>query len=487
MIKHLAQTASRTQGNKDDFEIARMKELFKQQRIAFRQNPMPSASQRIAKLKWLKKTLLLYKEPLIDALSKDFGHRARFETLVGDLLPIVLGINYTVKRVKKWMKPSRRSVNVLFQPASNWVMYQPLGVVGIIVPWNYPVFLAFSPLISALASGNRAVIKLSEFTPNTNEIIKHLLSKVFQENEVAIVTGSPKVGARFSALPFNHLIFTGSTQVGRHVMQAAAENLTPVTLELGGKSPAIIDEQVKISVAVERLIVGKTSNAGQTCVAPDYVLIPNRRIDEFVSEFKRQFKQMYSSLKENIDYTSIINDRQRNRLLSYIEEIKQSGTTLIELNPANESFGGDTCKLPLYLVINPEPDCRLMQEEIFGPILPIIGFQTIDEAINFVNDRPQPLALYIISFDKNLQKRILETTHSGGVAINDSVFQVAQDDIPFGGIGSSGIGHYHGKEGFLALSKAKGIFKKGRFNLTKLIYPPFNKIFHKLMIATFLR
>lgn len=457
------------------------------QKSAFLANPMPSAKERVRRLDLLHNAVLAYKEQLIDAVNEDFSNRSVAETQLAEIYPVLDGIAYARKRVAKWMKARRRHAPQVLQPATVKVVYQPLGVIGIVVPWNFPIFLGLSPLIMALAAGNRAMIKTSEFAPKTSEVIKQMLGSCFDESEVAVVEGEVEVSSAFTSLHFDHLVFTGATSVGRIVMKAAAENLTPVTLELGGKSPTIIHDSFPIDVAAERLVFGKSMNAGQICVSPDYLFCPRDKVNEFVNAFQAQMTKRYASLKTNEDYTSIINDRQLKRLQKYVDDAEQKGARLITINPQNESFEG-TRKFPMTLVLDPSDDMLVLQEEIFGPILPIIAYDSIDETIDYVNARPRPLALYYFDWDEDRAREILEKTHSGGVSINDSLSQVMADDIPFGGIGDSGMGNYHGHEGFLQFSKAKGVVSKGRINSTSFVGAPWDRaIFNSLMFMQDLR
>jgi coniferyl-aldehyde dehydrogenase len=373
-----------------------------------------------------------------------------------------------------------------FQPGKAQVIYQPLGVVGIIVPWNYPLYLAMGPLTTALAAGNRAMVKMSESTPATAEAFARMLGTVFSTDQVTVITGEAEVGMAFSQLPFDHLLFTGGTGIGRHVMRAAAENLTPVTLELGGKSPAIISRDVPMADAVERIAFGKGLNAGQTCVAPDYVLCPRERIDELVEALRIQFAQFYPSLKHNADYTQVINPRQYQRLVGYLQDAIDQGARIIEINPGEEDLS-DTRILPPTLLLDVTDGMKVMQDEIFGPLLPIIPYEGIEQAMHYVGERPRPLALYYFGYDKAEQQLLMEQTHAGGMCINDTVFHVAQDDMPFGGIGPSGMGQYHGREGFLTFSKAKGVYIKQRYNGARPIYPPYGGLLLKMIYRLFIR
>ncbi|MFJ4143394.1 coniferyl aldehyde dehydrogenase [Pseudomonas sp. NPDC089734] len=461
---------------------SKLEQCFALQRQAFAANPMPTAAQRSQWLKSLGELLNEHRQALIEAISHDFSHRSADETLLAELLPSLLGIRDARKKLKRWMKPSRRHVGLVFQPASARVEYQPLGVVGVIVPWNYPLFLAIGPLIGALAAGNRVMLKLSEATPTTGELLKRLFAQVFPEDLVAVVLGEADVGIAFSRLPFDHLLFTGATSIGRHVMRAAAENLTPVTLELGGKSPAIVSHDVPLKDAAERIAFGKTLNAGQTCIAPDYVLVPQDRADDFVEAYKQAVQGFYPTLADNPDYTAIINQRQLARLNHYLSDATGKGATVITLYEQ-----GQAQRMPFSVLLDVNDDMLVMQDEIFGPLLPVVPYNHIDEAFAYINQRPRPLALYYFGYNKAEQKQVLERTHSGGVCLNDTLLHAAQDDLPFGGIGPSGMGHYHGREGFLTFSHAKSVLIKQRFNAARLVYPPYGKFLQRLVYKLFLR
>lgn len=456
--------------------------LFEAQRAAYALNPMPPAAQRQQWLKALRELLSSERQALIEAISADFSHRSADETLLAELMPSLHGIHYASRHLKGWMKPSRRKVGAAFQPASAKVVYQPLGVVGVIVPWNYPLYLAVGPMVGALAAGNRVMLKLSESTPATGLLLKQLFARIFPEDLVCVVLGEADVGVAFSRLPFDHLLFTGSTSVGKHVMRAAAENLTPVTLELGGKSPAIVSRDVPLKDAAERIAFGKTLNAGQTCVAPDYVLVPEDRIGAFVEAYRLAVQGFYPSLADNADYTAIINDRQLARLNGYVSDATSKGALLIPLFEQ-----GQGRRMPHSVLLNVSDEMTVMQDEIFGPLLPIVPYRDLEQAFAYINQRPRPLALYYFGYDKREQQRVLHETHSGGVCLNDTLLHVAQDDMPFGGIGPSGMGHYHGHEGFLTFSKAKGVLIKQRFNAARLIYPPYGTSIQKLIQKLFIR
>lgn len=480
MVANVAQMAEHSQ------EIKDMKRVFEAQKQAYRSNPMPTAEERADNINRLKPALLDHSDAIVSAVNSDFSNRAESETKFMEIMTALEEVKYYAKNTRKWMKEESRHVPISIQPAKAKVVYQPLGVVGIIVPWNYPVLLAISPLLAALSAGNRVMIKMSEYTPETAEAFKQLIGQAYSEDHVAVVTGEADVGIAFSKLPFDHLLFTGSTSVGRHVMRAASENLTPVTLELGGKSPTIIHESFNMTEAAERIAFGKCMNAGQTCVAPDYVLVPNHQLDEFVAAFQKTVAQWYPTMKNNQDFTSVVNKRQQDRLLNYLSDAEEKGARVIQINPANEDFS-DSQKIPVTLVLDTTEDMLIEQDEIFGPLMIIKPYSSLDSAINYVNDRPRPLALYYFDLDKNRQDYVMNHTHAGGGCINDTITHVGTSDIPFGGIGPSGMGHYHGKEGFLTFSKAKGILSKGKVNGTKAIYPPWNRPIHKILFKAFLR
>lgn len=463
-------------------ETKRLHALYASQRSAYDKLPMPDLEQRLQWLEALHEVIASHQQALVEAISADFGNRSADETLLAEVMPSLHGIRHAKRHLARWMKPSRRRVGLAFQPASARVLYQPLGVVGIIVPWNYPLYLAIGPLIGALAAGNRALLKMSESAPATGRLLRDLLGQVFAEHEVAVVLGDVETGKQFTRLPFDHLLFTGSTEVGRQVMQSAAANLTPVTLELGGKSPAIVAADVPLEQAAERIAFGKTLNAGQTCVAPDYVLVPQQRLEAFVEAYRLAVQRFFPQLTDNPDYTSIINERQLLRLEGYLADARARGALLLPLFDE-----GQGRRLPHHILLDLNDDMQVMQDEIFGPLLPVLPYASLDEAIAYVNARPRPLALYFFGYDRAEQQQVLERTHSGGVCLNDTLLHVAQDDLPFGGIGASGMGHYHGHEGFLTFSKAKAVFSKPRFNAARLIYPPYGGRLQRLIRQLFVR
>ncbi|MTI13406.1 coniferyl aldehyde dehydrogenase [Sansalvadorimonas verongulae] len=462
-----------------------LRPVLERQQKAYRANPMPSKEERIRNLQKLKQVLLGNQDAIIQAISEDFAGRSPQETLLGELMPVAQDINTTCKKLGKWMKPSKRHVGQHLQPAKAVVHYQPLGVVGIMVPWNYPVQLAVLPMVGALAAGNRVMVKMSEFTPATAELFAKLMKDNFPEDLISVINGDASVAAEFSKQPFDHLLFTGSTQVGKLVMRAAAENLTPVTLELGGKSPAIVADDVDLAEAVERICFGKSFNAGQTCVAPDYILCPREKQAAFIEAYRNAFEKMYPKLSNNSDYTSIVNERQYQRLNKLVEKAKEGGAGVHVIGEDGVDDGSR--RMPLHIITDANDDLAVMKEEIFGPILPIVPYDNFNEALEYVNDRPRPLALYLFSHENNCQRKVLNNTHSGGVCINETLLHVAVDDIPFGGIGPSGMGHYHGYEGFLTFTKAKGTFIKGKFNAAKFMYPPYGGLLGKIIFKLFVR
>jgi len=457
---------------------------FAAQRKAFTGNPMPPAAQRRQWLKSLREALLADQQQLIEAVDTDFSGRSADETLLAELLPSVQGIRHAERHLRRWMRPARRAVGLAFQPASARVLYQPLGVVGIIVPWNYPLFLAIGPLTCALAAGNRVMLKLSEATPASAQALKTLLERVFPEDLVSVVLGEVAVGQAFARLPFDHLLFTGATSVGRQVMLAAAQNLTPVTLELGGKSPAIVSASVPLDAAAERIAFGKTLNAGQTCVAPDYVLVPRERLEAFSDAYSDAVHRFYPRIADNPDYSAIINPRQLQRLQQLLDDARAKGARVVDLYPDEPRQGR---RLPPHLLLQVSDDMHVMQDEIFGPLLPLVPYDSLDDALAYINQRPRPLALYYFGYARAEQEHVLQHSHSGGVCLNDTLLHVAQDDLPFGGIGPSGMGHYHGHEGFLTFSKAKAVLAKQRLNAARLIYPPYGKALQRLVYKLFIR
>ncbi len=460
---------------------ASLAELLEIQREAFRRDPYPSAEVRADRVRKLLAALKDRQHELADAISEDFGHRSRHETLIAETFVTQAAGKFVLKNLRSWMKPEGRSVGLALLPASARVVPQPLGVIGIVSPWNYPLQLAAVPLIYALAAGNRAMIKPSELTPRTSAKLAEILGALFPTDLVAVVQGGPEVGQAFCELPFDHIFYTGSTRVGRLVMQAAAKNLVPVTLELGGKSPVVLHPTYPVEAAAEAVMSVKLLNAGQTCVAPDYVLVPRDRADALVEALVARARAMYPKLADNPDYTSIVSDSHLKRLTRYVDDAKAKGARVVEINPANESFDGVAHKMAPVILRGVTDDMMVMQEEIFGPVLPIVEVGSVEEAIRFVNERPRPLALYYFDRDQARIEDLLRRTHSGGVTINDCALHVIEEHLPFGGVGPSGMGAYHGKEGFDIFSHRKAVLHQPRLNSRWLTLPPFGKRVERLL------
>ncbi len=415
-----------------------------------------------------------------EAMIADFGHRSVHLSKQTDIDGSIEPLKYARKHLSSWMKPEKRKTvfPLGLLGARARIEFQPLGVVGCISPWNFPVQLTFGPLSGIFAAGNRALIKPSEFTPETSELMKSLLAEEFSQEEVAVFTGGPEVGSAFSRLPFDHLIFTGATSVAKHVMRAAAENLVPLTLELGGKSPVIVGRSADLKLAASNIMAGKTMNAGQICLSPDYVFLPEESCDEFVEHARACINRMYPTIKDNADYTSIINERHYKRLNGYLGDAQEKGAKLVELNPAGEEFSEqEHRRIPPTLVLNPSDDMQIMQDEIFGPLLPVKQYQDVIEALDYINDRDRPLGLYYFGEDKAEETQVLTRTTSGGVTVNDVIMHVGQEDLPFGGVGPSGMGAYHGHEGFKNFSHAKSVFSTSKVvsKIAATMKPPYKK------------
>ncbi len=453
-----------------------MNAVLERIKLAARTHGAPAYDARIESLEKLERALLKRNDAIAQAIARDFGHRSRHETFVADLFLVLSAIRHTKQHLRDWMEAEDRDTSWVFLPATCQIVHQPLGVIGIISPWNYPVQLALVPLVTALAAGNRAMIKPSELVPETAELLRDLVTEAFPEDQVAVITGGPEVGEAFAKLPFDHLVFTGSTRVGKIVMRAASENLVPVTLELGGKSPTIVGRDFNTRAAAERIMAGKTYNAGQTCIAPDYVMVPAGSRDAFVDACRAAVAKMYPTLEKNPDYTAVINDKHYARVRAYVDDARARGATVVELKPATDATEAASRKMAPTLVLDPTEEMLCMQEEIFGPVLPVLTYTTLDEAIAYVNAHPRPLALYYFGHDRDAIDRVVSETISGGVTINETMLHFAQDDLPFGGVGPSGMGHYHAHEGFLTLSKAKPIFRQSRINATGLLRPPYGKL-----------
>ena len=451
--------------------------LDKQKAAHIKEGPV-SAERRID---WIDRAIAILvdnQKEIVEAIASDFGHRSHEQTLLTDVMGSIGPLKHAKAHLRQWMKPEKRKVqfplNLLGAKAR--VEYQPLGTIGIISPWNFPVNLTWSPLAGVFAAGNRAMIKPSEFTPATSELMARLLHAAYDETEVAVITGGPTVGEAFSRQPFDHLLFTGATSIAYHVMRAAAENLVPLTLELGGKSPVIVAKSARIDDAAARIMNGKVLNAGQICLAPDYVYVPEGKVDEFVSEATKSVTKMLPTMKDNPDYTSIVNQRHYDRLNSYIEDAKNKGAKIVEINPANEDFSQQQAhKIPPTLVLNPTEDMKIMQDEIFGPLLPVKTYKELDEAIGYVNSKDRPLGLYFFGDDQSEQRKVLDRTTSGGVTLNDVIMHVSMEDLPFGGVGPSGMGAYHGLDGFRTFSHAKAVYTQSKAKMVaEMFRPPYS-------------
>jgi len=464
--------------------VERVQRLYATQRTACLAQPYPSAGERLVWLKALKRQTQRYQDLLAEAMSRDFGFRPAAESKMLDLLGSVLEATHAIAHVKRWMKPSRRSVELLFLGNGIKVTYQPKGVVGVIVPWNFPIYLAMGPLVTALAAGNRVMIKMSEVTPTTNAVFKRLLAEVFDEDLVAVV-GEELVDPNiFTSLPFDHIVFTGSPAVGRIVMRSAAQNLTPVTLELGGKSPAVVTRHYPVRDAALRVTHGKSVNGGQICIAPDYALVPRESVGEFIAGVKASFQGFYGGRTEgNPNFTSIVSERQLQRLQAVLDDARAKGATVTACAPLP---GAGNRQLPLHIVTGATPQMTVLQEELFGPVLPVVPYDTLDDAIAFIHARPRPLALYCFSHDTAERDELLRRTHSGGVSVNDWGWHAINHDAPFGGIGNSGIGNYHGEEGFRELSHARTVFQRRRWFPTQLFHPPYGSFVQRLAMKFFL-
>lgn len=464
-------------------ETDQLNDILTNQRNAFMRDGAPTLTQRLADLKKFKLTMISKRKEIEDAINADFGHRSRHETDIVEMVGVIEGIRYLECNLRKFMRPTSRHVALHMRFGKAWVEYQPLGVVGVISPWNYPINLALMPVVTAIAAGNRVMLKPSKFTPATNKVIETMLGEIFHKNQVAVVNSD---GAAFSRLAFDHLVFTGSTSVGRAVMQAASENLVPVTLELGGKSPVIIAQGFPLEKAMSRIVFGKLLSAGQTCIAPDYALVHQTQLDAFIKAYDNNVKAAYPAGPNTADYTSIINEQQYAVLAELLDDARRLGAQIIEVGNRPSDAKKRPHTMPPTIVLGITDDMRIAKEEIFGPILPIIPYLSIEEAIGYVNQRPRPLALYYFGNDDQNRRKVLSKTTSGNVTINGTFSHIAQDDLPFGGVGESGIGAYHGVEGFRTLSHAKGIYKQGRWNGMDLFRAPFGNLTDKV-INFFLR
>ena len=467
---------------------AELQAILEKQRNAFRREGEVKYETRVDRLNRCIALLVDRKDEICEAVDQDFGGRPRPVTLMTEIMTSVGTLKNSRKNLKKWMKPEKRKSPVPMNifGAKSRVHYQPKGVVGIMTPWNVPIGMIFSPLADALAAGNRVMIKPSEFNPRTADLMKELFMEYFEPSEIYVATGDADMGAAFSSQALDHIIFTGATSVGKLVMKAAAEHLTPVTLELGGKSPVIVSDSYPIDEAADSIISGKAMNGGQLCISPDYAFVPATRLEAFVMKCKQVMEEQHPCMVSCHDFVSIINERHYDRIKSYIDDAKKKGARILEINPSKEDWSDRSKhRIPLHLIINPTEDMLCMQDEIFGPILNIMAYRDIQECLDYINDRPHPLALYYYGKDKAEKNRVIAETTAGGMTVNDVTMHFACDDMPFGGVGASGMGHYHGFEGFKTFSHAKSVFTQGKVNLPKLAgtLPPYGEKVEKMLLG----
>lgn len=453
---------------------------FEAQCRAFEKQPFPSFEVRKERLKRLLALTEKHETEICAAIDSDFSGRAAQETRLAELFVVRAGIRHAIRHLRGWMRERRVSTSLPFLPGRNRLLPQPLGVVGIVSPWNYPFQLALAPATAALAAGNRVLLKPSELTPKFSELLARLVEEHFSPDEMSVVVGDAEVGKTFVSMPFDHLLFTGSTAVGRQVALAAAANLTPVTLELGGKSPAIFDASCDLDAAVASVAYGKLLNAGQTCIAPDYLMVPQGQGAEIATKLAAAMARLYPRLADNPDYTAIVSERHHRRLNDMVAEAREGGADVTEVNPANEKLGVSDRKMAPVLVRNAGENLRLMREEIFGPVLPILEYGRVDDAIEHVNRGERPLALYWFGKDSANRQRMMRETVAGGVTVNDCMMHLVQERQPFGGVGESGMGAYHGEWGFRTFSKEKPIFVQSRLSAGGLLRPPYGSTFERL-------
>jgi coniferyl-aldehyde dehydrogenase len=454
--------------------------LLSDQRRAFRADPDPSVAVRKDRLARLLRLTTRYEQDFVRAIDADFCGRSAHETRLAELFIVRVGIRHAMRHLKHWARVRRVHTQLHFRPGANRLRPQPLGVVGVVAPWNYPLQLSLGPALAALSAGNRVMIKPSELAPRFSEVLARAVAQFFDPAELTVVQGSVEVGRNFVEQPFDHLFFTGSTTVGRQVAQAASVNLTPLTLELGGKSPAIIDPSADLGRAISRLAYGKLLNAGQTCIAPDYLMVPRGQADTLAARLSQAIGRLYPSLRANPDYSSMISPRHWQRLHDMVAEARARGASVLEVNPAGENLAG-TRKFAPTLVLNPPDDIRLMREEIFGPVLPIVEVDSTDAAIDRINRGDRPLALYWFGQDRARQEQVMRQTHSGGVTVNDCLWHIAQEEQPFGGVGASGTGAYHGVWGFERFSHLKPVFYQSRWAGGALFRPPYGRTFDRVL------
>ncbi|MDO8418529.1 MAG: coniferyl aldehyde dehydrogenase [Rubrivivax sp.] len=463
-----------------DITLSTLTDTLARQRRAYRLAPVPTLDERRQDLLTLQRFVREHTDAICDAISADYGHRSRHETLLAEIIPVTDGIDDALKHLRQWTKPQRRSIDRrLFGLARNRVVPQPVGVVGVIVPWNFPLNLSLVPLTAVFAAGNRAMVKMSENSRHLARLLIERMPNYFPPEKLQFFDETGGVGVEFSKLPFDHLIFTGSGTTGRAVMAAAAQNLCPVTLELGGKAPAVVCDDFPLRTAAERILYVKYLNAGQICTTVDHVFVPRAQVRAFAELAASIVPARYPRL-ESADYTSIVDERSFDRLLAALQDARERGAEVVNLLPG-PAFDRPSRKIAPHLVLNAPPDCVLMAREIFGPILPVVAYDTLDEVIERINDGPRPLALYPFSHDRQRIDRLLTHVMSGGVSVNDALLHVGQHDLPFGGIGESGMGHYHGREGFETFSKLRPVFHQARWSGLSLLYPPYGKVADRML------
>ena len=476
----LSTTPEKPRTNETVLSSTEVQGHFEQLKAAYQRETFPSYETRRNLLDRLLTTCLQRRDDIAAAASKDWGHRCQVDTLLGDVFPTLNSIRYARSHLRSWMRPERRSTGLVFLPGQNRVRYQPLGVVGIIAPWNYPFQLCVEPLVYAIAAGNRVMVKPSEITPHTAALLSDLLGEALGPEWVRVVQGDASTAQAFTALPFDHLLFTGSPRVGKLVMRAAAENLVPVTLELGGKSPALVHPDYPLDKAAASIATGKCFNSGQTCVAPDYVLVQRDQLQALADAIAHCVRRRYPTITDNPDYSAIATDGHFTRLRHLLDDAAKAGATVVELKADGEEPGQQR-KIAPTLVTGVTPEMAIMQDEIFGPILPLVPYDSVEEAIAFINARPRPLAFYYFDHSGTRVDMVLKQTISGSAAINECLLQFAQDDIPFGGVGTSGMGAYHGQEGFATFSHKRGVFHQSRMNMMHLQEPPYGSRMERLL------
>jgi len=454
--------------------------ILNKQRQAFIEEGAVSFEVRIDRLTRTYRMIGENQDAIIEACNNDFGNRSKQQSQMSEILAVMTNFDHSIKNLRQWMKAEKRPVAfpMNFLGARARIEYVPKGVIGVLGTWNFPIYTALSPVAGILAAGNRCMVKLSELNPATATLLQRLITKYFDTSELVAITGGPEVGAEFAALPLDHIIFTGGTGIGRHILQAAVKNLTPCTLELGGKSPVIVGRSYDTAKAAERIMSGKQLNQGQACLAPDYVFVAEDQKDIFINTVVQFYSQLFPTILNNPDYTSVINTRHQQRLLGYINDAKQKGAEVLEINPARENFEAQSVgmyKIPMTLIINPTDEMTCMQEELFGPVLCIKAYHDIKECIQYINSRPRPLGLYYFGNDAQEERMVLDRTISGGVSLNDVMAHVSCEDLPFSGIGNSGMGSYHGFDGFRTFSHPRAIYKQTRLDLLKLagMLPPY--------------